>query len=238
MHDLTDKTILITGASAGIGAATARAVAAAGGRVALAARNRAGLEHAAASLPAGSEHLIIPADVTDEEDVRRMVGEVTATWGGIDVLVNNAGVGIFKEIAELSVEEFDRMIAVNLRGVFLCVKEALPQIGAGGAIVTVASLAGRSGFAGGGGYCASKFGVMGLMESLFHECRARDIRTITLAPGSVDTGFFDSAGMTPPLRETILQPEDVAATIVHALTLPPRALLREIDIRPANPRRE
>src|SRR5687768_3863365 len=127
---LSDKTILITGASAGIGAATARAAAAAGGRVALVARNRAGLEHTAASLPQGSAHLIITADVTDEEDVRRMVGETTATWGGIDVLVNNAGVGIFKEIAELSVEEFDRMIAVNLRGVFLCVKEALPQIAA------------------------------------------------------------------------------------------------------------
>ena len=103
--------------------------------------------------------------------------------------------------------------------------------------MTISSIAGKHGFAGGGGYCASKFGVMGLMESVFHEARAQNVRVITITPGSVNTPFFDNVDMTLPSREQMLQPEDVAVTVKHALVLPERALIRELDIRPANPKR-
>lgn len=235
---MKNRSILITGASSGIGAAIARTLAGAGANVALAARREDGLNEVAASLQEGTRSLVIRADVTNEEEVRSAIDRTADTFGSFDVLVNNAGYGIFRPVHEMTAEEFDGMIAVNLRGVFLCTKYALLKMyeQGGGAVVTVGSLAGKHGFAGGGGYCAGKFGVMGLMESAFHEARSHNVRIITITPGSVDTPFFDGAHTTPPNREKILQPEDVAVTVLHALSLPDRALIREIDIRPANPR--
>lgn len=236
---LNGKNVLITGAGSGIGAAIARALAGAGANVALAARRERNLTDVAASLPEGTRSLVLPADVTDEGEVTRAIDRTAEAFGSLDVLVNNAGYGFFRPIHEMTAEEFDGMIAVNLRGVFLCTKHALARMyeqGRGGSIVTISSLAGKNGFSGGGGYCASKFGVMGLMESAFHEARSQNVRVITIAPGSVDTPFFDGVEKAPPNRAKILQPEDVALTVLHALSLPERALIRELDIRPANPK--
>lgn len=236
---LSGKNVLITGASSGIGAAIARTLAEAGANVALAARHEKKLADIAASLPDGGTSLVLPTDVTKEEEIVQAIDRTVETFGSLDVLVNNAGYGIFKPIHEMTAEEFDGMIAVNLRGVFLCTKHALARMyeqGTGGAIVTISSLAGKNGFSGGGGYCAGKFGVMGLMESAFHEARSQNVRVINIAPGSVDTPFFDDVEKAPPNREKILQPEDVALTVLHVLSLPERALIREIDIRPANPK--
>ena len=241
MIALTDKSVLITGASSGIGAAVARTLADAGANIALMARGENGLKEVAGNLPDPERVLVIPGDVTSEPDVRQAIHQTVDRFGSLDILVNNAGFGLFKPVDELTAEEFDGMIAVNLRGVFLATKYALIQMyeqGKGGDIVTISSLAGKNGFTGGGGYTASKFGVMGLMESVFHEARTRNVRVITLTPGSVDTPFFDDTGMTPPNRANILQPEDVAVTVLHALVLPERALIRELDIRPANPKRQ
>ncbi len=238
---LDRKSVLITGASSGIGAAIARSLAEAGANVALMARREEKLREVAASLPEGTKSLVLPADVTVEEDMRNAIERTVEEFGSLDMLVNNAGYGRFKPVDEMTAEEFDGMIAVNLRGVFLATKYGLARMyeqGKGGAIVTISSLAGRNGFAGGGGYCASKFGVMGLMESVFHEARSKNVRVITITPGSVDTPFFDEVGTSPPDRESILQPEDVAVTVRHALVLPERALIRELDIRPANPKRQ
>jgi NADP-dependent 3-hydroxy acid dehydrogenase YdfG len=237
---LNNKVVLITGGSSGIGAAIARLFAARGARIVLAARSEHGLQQTVESLPSEAESLVIPTDVGDEAQVRVMVERTISRFGGIDVLVNNAGYGLFKSVTELTAEEFDDIQRVNLRGVFLCAKYVLPHMyeKKSGTVVTISSLAGKNGFPNGGAYCASKFGVMGLMECIFHEARRYDVRVVTIAPGSVDTPFFDGAQMTPPNRGRILQAEDVAETVLLAATLPERALIRELDIRPTNPRGE
>lgn len=237
--ELTNKTVVITGASSGIGQSLAMDFAGAGANLVLVARREEKLQEVADALPDDVSVLVVPGDVTNEDDVRNVIDRTLEKFGTLDVMVNNAGYGMFKPIHEMSAEEFDGMIAVNLRGVFLGTKYALAHMyeqGTGGAIVTISSLAGKNGFAGGGGYCASKFGVMGLMESAFHEARSHNVRVINIAPGSVDTPFFDEIDGAPANPEKVLRPEDVAATVVYALELPDRALIRELDIRPANPR--
>lgn len=237
--ELRDKVVLITGGSSGIGAAAAMAFAAEGAKLALAARNTDKLAEIIAALPAGTEAIAVGADVADEEEVKHLITRTNDRFGQIDVLVNSAGYGLFKPVTEMTMEEFDDVIRVNLRGVFLTTKYILPQMyeQQGGTIITISSLAGRNGFAGGAAYCASKFGVMGVMESIFHEARAHNVRIVTICPGSVNTPFFDDSQMTPPMREAILQPEDVAAAILLAARLPENALIREMDIRPTNPKR-
>lgn len=236
---LQGKTVVITGGSSGIGAAIAAACLEEGANVALASRSREKLERASAEFPL-DRTMLIPADVASEDDVIEMIRAAEMRFGRIDIMVNNAGVGLFKPLSEMSVAEFDRIIDINLRGVFLCTRHILPLMyeQGGGTIVTISSLAGRHGFAGGGAYCASKFGVMGMMESVFHEARGRDVRIVTISPGSVDTSFFEEAQTTTPNRANILQPEDVADTVILACTLPERALIRELDIRPANPKKQ
>jgi 3-oxoacyl-[acyl-carrier protein] reductase len=237
--DVRSTVALITGASSGIGEAIAGTLAAEGAAVALAARDERKLREVAARLPKGSQALTVPTDVGDEEQVRRMVSRTIERFGRIDLLVNNAGFGIFKSVTDLTSEEFDDVIRVNLRAPFLCMKYVLPAMYAReqGTVVTISSVAGRHGFAGGGAYCSSKFGVMGLTECAFQEARSHNVRIVTICPGSVDTAFFDEAHTTAPNREAILKPEDVAETVILALALPDRALIRELDIRPTNPRK-
>lgn len=237
--NIRETVALVTGASSGIGTAIVQTLAAEGASVVLAARDEKKMREIAASLPKGAQSLVIPTDVGDEEQVRRMVERTVERFGKIDLLVNNAGFGIFKPVTELTAEEFDSVIRVNLRGPFLCMKYALPHMykRSSGTVVTISSVAGRHGFAGGSAYCSSKFGIMGLTECVFQEARSNNVRIVTICPGSVDTAFFDEAHTTAPNRETILKPEDVAETVMLALALPERALLRELDIRPTNPAR-
>ncbi len=237
MSELHGTSAIITGASSGIGAAIAHALAGAGVRLVLAARNAAKLEGVIASLGTGAEAIAVATDVGSEEDVRSLVERAHERFGTIDALVNNAGFGLFKSLTEIGTDEFDAVLRTNLRGTFLMMKHVLPHMyaRARGTVVTISSVAGRHGFAGGGAYCASKFGLMGLTESAFHEARAHNVRVVTLCPGSVDTPFFDEAHTTAPNRDRILQPEDVAAAVMLALQLPERALIREMDIRPTNP---
>ncbi len=238
--DLRGKVVVITGGSSGIGAATARAMAAEGARLVLAARSAEKLQEVIASLPEGTDAIAITTDVGVEEEVKHLMERTLERFGAIDILVNNAGYGLFKPVVEMTAEEFDDLLRVNLHGVFLATKYVLPHMyeRRSGMVITVSSIAGKNGFAGGGGYAASKFGVMGLMESVFHEARGHDVRVVTLCPGSVNTGFFDEARMSPPNRDSILQSEDVAATILFAAKLPEHALIRELDLRPTNPRRD
>jgi len=237
--NVRETVALVTGASSGIGMAIVQALAAEGASVVLASRNEGKLRDIAASLPRDAQSLVIPTDVGDEEQVRRMVERTVERFGKIDLLVNNAGFGIFKPVTELTAEEFDSILRVNLRAPFLCMKYALPHMyqRSSGTVVTIGSVAGRHGFAGGSAYCSSKFGIMGLTECIFQEARSHNVRIVTICPGSVDTAFFDEARTSSPNRETILKPEDVAETVMLALALPERALLRELDIRPTNPAR-
>ncbi len=153
----------------------------------------------------------------------------------IDVLVNNAGFGIFKPVAETSVDDFDRLFDVNMRGTFIATREALRYMieQNDGVIINIASLAGKNGVENGAIYAATKWAVLGFGKSLMLEVRKHNIRVITICPGSTDTGFGSGSH---PNRDKILRPEDVAEAAVLAASLPARAMMSEIDLRPTNPR--
>lgn len=235
---MTKRIALVTGATEGIGRATAIALGQAGYAVGITARTAAKVaaleaELAALSITAAGH----PADVSAPGDVSAMLQALTARLGAPDVLVNNAGVGITKPIAEMTLEEWDRTFATNVRSLFLVTQGVLPAMRKRGRgdIVNIASLAGKNGIANAAAYSASKHAVMGFSRSLMLELRADGIRVIAICPGSVDTPLLRGAGAFSPNWDKILKPEDVAATIVDALALPARALISEIDVRPANP---
>jgi NADP-dependent 3-hydroxy acid dehydrogenase YdfG len=223
------KAALISGASRGIGEATARLLHARGYGVGLLARNGARLEALARELPGA---LPLVGDVRRREDWERAVGRMEEAFGGLFALINNAGIGIMKPVAELSEEEVREVLEVNLMGPFLGLKAALPLLlRSRGVVINVGSLAGKNAFKGGAAYNASKFGLLGLMGAAMLELREMGVRVVNVLPGSVDTGFAGS----PVGEGWKLAPEDVARAILFALEMPERALLSEIEIRPTRP---
>lgn len=231
-------TALVTGATEGIGRATALALGRAGYRVGICSRTTEKVEATLAELRAqGVTAAGAAADVADPDQVRHLVDQVRGTLGEIDVLVNNAGVLIARPIEELTLEDWDVTMATNLRSLYLTTRLVLPGMRTRrqGTIVNVASLAGRNGFVGGSAYSASKHAVLGFSRSLMLEVRKDNVRVIAICPGSVATGMLRDQAMLKPDHERILRPEDVAASILHVLTLPAGALVSELDIRPTNP---
>lgn len=231
-------TALVTGATEGIGRATALALGRAGYRVGICSRTTEKVEATLAELRAqGVTAAGAAADVADPDQVRHLVDQVRGTLGEIDVLVNNAGVLIARPIEELTLEDWDVTMATNLRSLYLTTRLVLPGMRTRrqGTIVNVASLAGRNGFVGGSAYSASKHAVLGFSRSLMLEVRKDNVRVIAICPGSVATGMMRDQAMLKPDHERILRPEDVAASILHVLTLPTGALVSELDIRPTNP---
>ena len=234
----SSQTALITGATEGIGRATAFALGRAGYRVGVCARTESKVRNLVKALDAeGFEAAGAAADVGNPEQVARLIETVTGTLGQIDVLVNNAGVLIGKPFEELTLEDWDSTMGTNVRSLYLVTRAVLPGMRQRkrGDIVNVASLAGRNGFAGGTAYCASKHAVLGFSRSLMLETRKEGIRVIAVCPGSVDTSMLRDQPMLKSDPSRILSPEDVAATILHALSLPDRALVSELDIRPTTP---
>jgi 3-oxoacyl-[acyl-carrier protein] reductase len=231
-------TALVTGATQGIGRATAFALGHAGYSLGVCARTAEQVDLLVAELrAAGIEAAGRAADVADPAHVTGLVEHVSTALGEIGVLVNNAGVLIARPIEALTLEDWDATMATNLRGLFLMTRAVLPPMRARrqGDIVNVASLSARNGFVGGSAYAASKHAVLGFGRSLMLELRKEGIRIITVCPGSVDTGMLHDQPMLKPDPTRILRPEDVAESILHALRLPERALVSEVDIRPANP---
>jgi 3-oxoacyl-[acyl-carrier protein] reductase len=232
------RTAFVTGATEGIGRAIAFALGQEGWRVGFCARTSekvAAMEEALDA--AGIEGLGTTADVGVEADVEAAVRLVEARLGPIDTLVNNAGVLVAKPFLELTLEEWDRTMATNVRSMFLVTRAVLPGMRARrrGDIVNVASLAGRNGFVGGTAYTASKHAVLGFSRSLMLETRKEGVRVIAVCPGSVATAMLQDQPMMKADMERIMQPEDVAAPVLAALQLPGRALLSELDVRPTNP---
>ncbi|MHB1051014.1 MAG: SDR family oxidoreductase [Bacteroidota bacterium] len=228
---LEKRVAIVTGASRGIGKMIAAELARKGMRVVLAARNETMLRSVQVEIErSGGTAMAVTTDVTSEESVRRLVETTISTFGAVDVLVNNAGVGYFSHVMEMPLPQFDAMMDVNLKGMFLCCKAVLPHMSEQrrGEIINIASLAGKNSFAGGSVYSATKWGVIGFSRSLMLEVREQMIRVITICPGSVNTQFGNSDRNNP----AIIQPEDVAATVVFALTMPDRVNVSEIDIRP------
>ena len=235
-ESLNNKTAIVTGASRGIGKAIALSLANAGAKIVLAARHQDDLEVAKKEiLKNGGQCIAVPADVAEEGDIEHLIEKTTDAFGTVDILVNNAGFGIFSKVADTSVKDFDGMMNVNLRGVFLCCRGVLPTMirQKSGAIINIVSLAGKNSFVGGATYSATKWGLLGFSRSLMLEVRECNIRVVAICPGSVNTSFSDHSKDS----EKIIQPQDVADTVLFALTMPARSNVSEIDIRPTiNPK--
>ena len=232
------QTALVTGATEGIGRATAFALGRTGYRVGVCARTAAKVDLLVDALrSAGIEAAGRAGDVGSDGDAAAIVAEVEQRLGPVDVLVNNAGVLVGKRIEELTLAEWDQTMATNVRALFLFTRLVLPGMRQrhAGAIVNIASLAGKNAFVGGTAYAASKHAVLGFSRSLMLEVRRDHIRVIAICPGSVATGMLQDQPLLQADAQKILTPDDVAATVVHAITLPPRALVSELDIRPTNP---
>ncbi|MBN1933620.1 MAG: SDR family oxidoreductase [Anaerolineae bacterium] len=231
MHALQDRVTLVTGASRGIGRATALALARAGADVIAAARSRSQLETLADEIEAqtGRLALVCVADVSQEDDVNQMVRVGLERFGKIDILVNNAGVRTSRVVLwETTLEEWDAMMAVNLRSAFLCCRAVLPGMIARqeGTIINVVSTVSQIGLENMSGYGASKWGLLGMTKSLVKEARPHGIRVTALSPGGTDTTFRAGA------RPDYLAPETIAETIVFIASLPPQAVVHDLVIRP------
>ena len=236
------RVTLITGGARGIGYAVADALLRQGDHVAITATTTGGVMRAEHALGAacGDPGRIagLVCDVRDAASVELAMRTAVERFGGLDALVNNAGVGVGVPIAEMPHDEWHRIIGVNLTGVFHCCKAAIPHLRArgGGWIVNVSSLAGRNPFVGGAAYCASKAGLNAFSEALMQELRYDNIRVTYVMPGSVATEFSGrEAGDGAYCK---LLPEDVAQVIVDVMNHPARSLPSRIEIRPSQPLRK
>ncbi len=234
MSHLKDQVAVITGGSSGIGLAVARTALSEGMRVAISARNKEKLSRALSELKKeaeGADRLIaVPADVSVAAQVEEMVKETVRKWNRVDLLVNNAGVGQWASIEETSESDWDRIQGINLKGTFLCTKAVLPVMKRqrSGYIVNLSSLAGKEGMGGASAYSASKFGVIGLTESLLEEAVEHQIRATAICPGYVATPMVAGASVPP---EEMIPPGDIGKIIISLLHLSPVTVIKEIVVQ-------
>jgi 3-oxoacyl-[acyl-carrier protein] reductase len=236
--DLQGALVLVTGATEGIGRAIAFELGRAGAKLAICARTAAAVRATVTELHnAGIDAIGMPCDVSNAAAVSQLAAYVTEQRGPPQVLVNNAGIGRLKLIEELALEDWDETMAVNVRSLFLVTRAFLPAMrrAGRGTIVNLASLAGRNGFEGGTAYCASKHAVLGFSKALLAEVRKDNLRVVAICPGSVATPFMDKQTRLHPNRDRVLTADDVAHSVLAALTLADRATVSELDIRPTNP---
>ncbi|HMF75392.1 MAG TPA: SDR family oxidoreductase [Bryobacteraceae bacterium] len=236
---LTGKKAVVTGASKGIGLAIAQSLLSQGAEVVICARRQEQLDAAVRELgKAGGKVAGHVADVSQSKDVAGLFAFAVQELGGLDILINNAGFGLFRPTAELTVEEWDRLIGVNLSGTFYCSREALTRFRQpdGGWIINISSLAGRNPFAGGSAYNASKFGMNGFSEAMMLDHRKDNVRVSYIMPGSVDTEFSGAghAGRS----DWKIAPEDIAEIVVGILLMPARTLISRVEVRPSQPQKK
>ena len=238
MPSLAGKVAVVTGGSRGIGLAVARLLRDRGASVAITGTSPAGLEKAVDALGAGSDRVLsLCADVRDAAQMDAAMAQAASAFGGIDIVVNNAGVGVFKPVAEMSPDEFRLMFETNVTGVFNSSRAALPHLRArgGGWVISVSSLSGTNPFPGGAAYCATKAAVNAFSEAFMQEVRHDGIRVAYVSPGSVDTSF---GGGARDKSSWALQPDDVAQVIGDLLEFPGRSLPSRVEIRPSQPPRK
>jgi len=229
---LDGKVALITGASRGIGLAIARSLAEMGAKLGLCARDPKRLSSAAAELERqGASVVAVSADVSRSDEIAPLVQKTEQSLGPVEILVNNAGIGYFGPTHEASEANWDAILDTNLKSVFLLSRAVAPGMIArrGGHIVNIASLAGKNAFAGGGIYCASKWGLLGLTECMAEDLRPHGIRVSAVCPGSVATDFSPHGTKDP---RKMLQPEDVAHAVTMILTQAPQSFISEVLLRP------
>lgn len=232
---LKDQVAIVTGAGRGIGRAVALAFCREGAGVALAARTASELETVAAQIKSrAGRALAIPTDVTREASVAALVEKVLAEFKKVDILVTAAGVATFAPLVDTKPEEWDRMMAVNVRGVFLTCRAVLPSMMSQrrGTIINIVSVAAKRAIPGGAAYAASKHAVLGLTQVLAEEMRPHGVRVGSLSPGAVDTALWDAVP-NPPDRSRMLRPEDVAEAALLMASLPPGASLEDLTLLPA-----
>jgi NAD(P)-dependent dehydrogenase (short-subunit alcohol dehydrogenase family) len=235
MPNLTGKVAIVTGSTKGIGLAIAERLVNEGAEVVVSARTATDVAEVATRL--GGHALGTPCDVADPEACQSLVDRTLERFGRLDVLVNNAGFGIFKSIADMTVEEWRRQIDVNLGGVFYCSKAALPHLSASGDgfIVNIGSLAGRNFFAGGTGYNAAKAGLVALSEAMMLDVRYADVRVSIVMPGSVNTHFNGKEQSAE--RSWPLEADDCALAVMQLLDYPKGAHLSRVEMRPSQPQK-
>lgn len=231
-----ERRALITGASSGIGKATALAFAKAGFHVALVSRSESKLEAVAeAAGETGVTAKAYALDLADIEQVREKISAIADSFGPIDVLVNNAGMGYTGEIMSTPLSDWQRVIDLNLTSAFQCIQGILPSMRdrGSGIIINVASIAGQQPFPGWGAYNVSKAALIALSKTLAAEERAKGIRVVTISPGAVNTPIWDTETVQADLnRSAMLTPEIVAQSILHMALVPEQAVIEELTLMP------
>ena len=238
MESLQDKACLVTGGTRGIGHAIARMLLQEGARVTISGRTKESVEGALAGFPPEGSNKVNgkAADLRDYGEVEDLFRYVDGSLGGLDVLVNNAGIGLFGPAGELSVEDWKKTIETNLYGSFYCSRLALARFETkgGGFIVNISSMAGAHAFAGGAAYNASKFGLTGFSEAMMQDVRSRNVRVSYVMPGSVATDFGGGGDRSD--EDWKIWPEDVAEVVRMLLKMPARTLVSRVEIRPSRPK--
>jgi NADP-dependent 3-hydroxy acid dehydrogenase YdfG len=230
---LKDKVAIVTGGSKGIGLSIAEAMIGSGMKVAITGRNQQSLNEAAVKINS-DKLLTIVCDTRDFQSNQKLVSEVLVSFGQIDVVIANAGVGIFKAVDELSIEEWKDTIDINISGSFYILKASVEALKKSkGYYISIASLAGTNFFEQGAAYNASKFGLVGFTQAAMLDLRKHDIKVSTIMPGSVSTYFN---GHTPVEADAWkIQPEDIGQMVIDLLNMHPRTLPSKIEVRPSFP---
>lgn len=234
MQDLKGKVAYITGGSKGIGYGVAQKLIAAGMKVAISGRTLKTVATAAQYLGDSEHVLALQSDVSKLSDEKEAIQKILDTWGQVDVVLANAGVGHFAPVDEMSEEQWHQMIATNLSGVFHTLKASVQALKkTKGYYITLASLAGTNFFASGAGYNATKFGVVGFTQAAMLDLRKYDVKVSTIMPGSVATHFNNHEPSEKDAWK--IQPEDIGELVLDLLKMHPRTLPSKIEVRPTRP---
>jgi len=235
-NNVKNKVIVITGGSTGIGKEVAALFSRKGAITIALSRNMEKLKKAKEELQKEGLNLNIYAcDVSKDEEVKSVISVIIETYGAIDILINNAGLGYKVPVEDMTVEQFDEMMNTNIKGVFLMTRCVLPHMKKRkkGYIINISSGAGRNGIANMSGYCASKFALMGFTESVALEAKPFNVRVSVLCPGSTSSEFHQNIGINPDksARDSMIQAEDIADTIHHMVIQPERYWIFEVVTR-------
>jgi 3-oxoacyl-[acyl-carrier protein] reductase len=240
MMSLSGKIAVITGSSEGIGYAVARALLTRGASIVVTGTKQDKLTQAAVNLrklaSSREQVLAVQGDVRRYQDVERLIETTVTHFGSLDILINNAGIGVWGSVSEISLDDWHAVLDTNLTGVFYCCRVALPHLqkNNSGWIINISSLASKNPFPGGSAYCASKSALNAFSEVLMQEVRHDGIRVAHVLPGSVKTNFRGQAGKNIDWK---LSPEDVAEVVTDLLMHPARSLPSRVELRPSRPPR-
>ena len=239
METIAGRVAIVTGGTRGIGRAIAEQLLKEGSSVAICGRTQASVDRAVDAMKHLGPIAGFPADITQPEQVERLFESVDRRFGKLDILINNAGEGVFRKVGDMTLEEWHRNIDLNLNGAFYCAHAALARFNqsGGGFIVNISSLAGKNAFSGGAGYNASKFGLNGFTEALMLDHRYDNVRVCSVMPGSVATEFAGDAAKPAGDTSWKVAPEDVAEVVTLVLRMPARTMVSRLELRPSKPKK-